>query len=94
MCPEAGRRTGKAWTDLGYYFFNGIVPTLALSAMRGLAVKLVAPLYAVGLYSWIGCIPVPIKFVLAIIIGGVGAYWGHRWSHEIPFLWYFHKVHR
>ena len=22
-----------------------------------------------------------------------GFYWGHRWSHEIPFLWKFHAVH-
>jgi sterol desaturase/sphingolipid hydroxylase (fatty acid hydroxylase superfamily) len=22
-----------------------------------------------------------------------GYYWGHRWTHEIPFLWRFHSVH-
>src|SRR5580700_8255299 len=23
----------------------------------------------------------------------IGGYWGHRWSHEIPFLWRFHAIH-
>ena len=81
------------WADLGFYFFNGVIPTLALTALLGLAVPLIAPLYATGLYSWMGAIPIPIKFALAIIVGDIGAYWGHRWSHEIPFLWSFHKIH-
>ena len=25
--------------------------------------------------------------------GEIGYYWGHRWSHEIPFLWRFHSIH-
>ena len=25
--------------------------------------------------------------------GEIGYYWGHRWSHEIPFLWGFHSIH-
>lgn len=81
------------WTDLGYYFFNGIVPALVLTAILGVAVKLIAPLYASGFYTWIGLIPIPIKFGLAIVVGDMGAYWGHRWSHELPFLWTFHKIH-
>jgi sterol desaturase/sphingolipid hydroxylase (fatty acid hydroxylase superfamily) len=28
-----------------------------------------------------------------MIIGDIGAYWGHRWSHEIPLLWRFHAIH-
>lgn len=31
--------------------------------------------------------------ILAIVVGEVGAYWGHRWSHEIPWLWRFHAIH-
>ena len=29
----------------------------------------------------------------ALVVGEIGAYWGHRWSHEIPFLWRFHAIH-
>ncbi|MFZ4508966.1 MAG: sterol desaturase family protein, partial [Fimbriimonas sp.] len=31
--------------------------------------------------------------VLGLIAGETGYYWGHRWSHQIPFLWRFHAVH-
>ena len=33
------------------------------------------------------------RFVMVIIVGEFGAYWVHRWSHEIPFLWRFHCIH-
>ena len=26
-------------------------------------------------------------------MGEIGYYWGHRLSHEIPFLWRFHSIH-
>jgi len=28
-----------------------------------------------------------------MVVGEIGYYWGHRWSHEIPLLWRFHAVH-
>ena len=30
---------------------------------------------------------------LALVVNEIGGYWGHRWSHQIPFLWRFHAVH-
>ena len=37
--------------------------------------------------------PLWLRIVTALIVGEVGFYWGHRWSHEIPLLWRFHAVH-
>jgi sterol desaturase/sphingolipid hydroxylase (fatty acid hydroxylase superfamily) len=37
--------------------------------------------------------PLPLRFIAAIIVGECGAYWGHRWSHELPLLWRFHAIH-
>jgi len=34
-----------------------------------------------------------LQFVEAVLIANIGGYWGHRLSHEIPFLWRFHSVH-
>jgi sterol desaturase/sphingolipid hydroxylase (fatty acid hydroxylase superfamily) len=33
------------------------------------------------------------RLAAAVIVGEIGAYWAHRWSHENHLLWSFHKVH-
>jgi Fatty acid hydroxylase superfamily len=38
-------------------------------------------------------LPLWARMVAAMIVGEIGFYWGHRWSHEIAFLWRFHAVH-
>ena len=37
--------------------------------------------------------PAGIRFLAATGVGEIGFYWGHRWSHEIPWMWRFHAVH-
>jgi sterol desaturase/sphingolipid hydroxylase (fatty acid hydroxylase superfamily) len=81
-------------TDLGYYFLNGILLRMLLVLPISVIVWTVHHfVQPSGLYTLIGNIPLPIRFVLAMIIGDIGAYWGHRWSHEIPLLWRFHAIH-
>jgi len=81
------------WADIGFFFLNSIVPAMLVVALVSCLVFLVKPLYSIGLFAWVGALPLWLKFPLAIVVGDVGAYWGHRWSHEVPFLWYFHKLH-
>jgi len=34
-----------------------------------------------------------LQFAEAVLVANVGGYFGHRLSHEVPFLWRFHSVH-
>ncbi|MBN8808642.1 MAG: sterol desaturase family protein [Sphingomonas sp.] len=88
----AGRRRG--WlADLGYYYLNGLLPGLLLApplAVVALAVHAVTPdAYA----AWIAALPFGVKLGAGLLVSEIGAYWGHRWCHTVPFLWRFHAIH-
>jgi sterol desaturase/sphingolipid hydroxylase (fatty acid hydroxylase superfamily) len=79
--------------DIGYYFVNGLVISVALSAPLGLVARGAHQFVPAGFYAALSALPVWLRAVLALVVGEVGYYWGHRLSHEIPFLWRFHAVH-
>jgi sterol desaturase/sphingolipid hydroxylase (fatty acid hydroxylase superfamily) len=79
--------------DLGYYFLNSLLPKLLLILPMSIVAWAVHHIEPSGLYSWSANLPIRARFLLAIIVGEFGAYWGHRWSHEIPLLWRFHAIH-
>jgi sterol desaturase/sphingolipid hydroxylase (fatty acid hydroxylase superfamily) len=79
--------------DLGYYFLNSLLPKLLLILPMSIVAAAVHQLEPSGIYTSVAALPVRVRFVLAIIVGEFGAYWGHRWSHEIPWLWRFHAIH-
>lgn len=37
--------------------------------------------------------PMAWQIVEVVVLGNLIGYWAHRWSHEVPFLWRFHKIH-
>lgn len=80
-------------TDLTYFFLNGLLPKLLLIAPMTTIAWGLHRIMPGGLYAWAADIPLWIRFVGAMIIGELGAYWGHRWMHEIPLLWRFHSIH-
>jgi len=90
--PHKFLRKGMV-TDLGYYFLNSLLPAVLLgvpiSAVAWAAHRVVPGSFLEatgGLPFWAGALA-------AFVASEVGYYWGHRWSHEVPWLWRFHSIH-
>lgn len=79
--------------DVGYYFLNNLLPAMILVAPTTLMVAILHRYIPAGYHEWVAAQPFAAKVVAAMIVGDIGSYWGHRWMHEIPFLWRFHAVH-
>ena len=90
--PRAARR-GGLFIDLGYYFLTGLLPSVLLAipaaALAACAQRAVPPWWSAGLAG----LPVGVRLALALVVGDIGAYWGHRLSHRVPLLWRFHAIH-
>jgi sterol desaturase/sphingolipid hydroxylase (fatty acid hydroxylase superfamily) len=80
-------------TDIGYYFFNSLVPKLILIVLLSKVASILVQYGPTGFYAWVAGLPIGYRFLAAIVVGEIGAYWGHRCMHQIPFLWRFHAVH-
>jgi sterol desaturase/sphingolipid hydroxylase (fatty acid hydroxylase superfamily) len=79
--------------DLGYYFLNNIIPKALLVFPMALAAWGLHYVVPAGLHTWVAGLPLGLRLVAALVVGEVGYYWGHRWTHEIPLLWRFHAIH-
>jgi sterol desaturase/sphingolipid hydroxylase (fatty acid hydroxylase superfamily) len=79
--------------DLGYYFLNSLVPGLLLGGPIAIIALTAHRAVPGGVQATIAAWPVWLRACAAMVVGETGYYWGHRLSHEIPFLWRFHAVH-
>lgn len=79
--------------DIAYYFLNSTVLTLFLALPLSLVAWVLGQVTPAALQSLFADLPVLARFAVALVVGEIGGYWGHRWLHEIPALWRFHAVH-
>jgi sterol desaturase/sphingolipid hydroxylase (fatty acid hydroxylase superfamily) len=80
-------------TDVFYYFLNGILPKLLLVIPLTVLSAGAHRLVPLAFYSSVAAMPLWLRLTAALVVNEIGGYWGHRWSHEIPFLWRFHAIH-
>lgn len=90
---RARRSWGELGSDLGFYFLSSLLPTIILAAPLALIAVLGQRLLPEAIPATLAALPLWAKLLLGLLIGEVGTYWGHRLSHEIPWLWRFHAVH-
>ncbi len=79
--------------DLFYYFLSSLLPAVLLSVPISLLAFGVLHLVPGAYLRWVNGLPILLRAGLSLVVGEIGFYWGHRWSHELPFLWDFHAVH-
>ena len=79
--------------DVAFYYLSSLLPKLVLLMPLSFFAGLAHQAMSAGLYEWVAALPVWTRLLAALLVGEIGAYWGHRWSHQFPLLWRFHAIH-
>lgn len=90
--PSAVLRRG-IWQDVGFYFVSSLLPGLVVGVPLALLATGARAALPAPMTQWLGDLPVWGRVAIGLVLAEIGAYWGHRWSHEIPLLWRFHALH-
>lgn len=86
--------------DSAHYFlstglFPAIYKALTFGSVIALGGALASSVGAESLWSYLnlGDLPMLAQLGIALGLGELGLYWGHRLVHEIELLWPFHEIH-
>lgn len=87
--PQRVFRRGLG-TDLTHLLVNNLFVTAGTIVLVG---AVAIPFLWIRSLGIAASLPVGVAIPLAVVIALVGNYWGHRLTHQVPFLWRFHSVH-
>ncbi|MDZ5634514.1 sterol desaturase family protein [Janthinobacterium sp. GMG1] len=90
---HAGRSRTELFSDLGFYFISSLLPAALLAAPLAIIAVAGQRWLPDAIPATLSTLPLWGKLLLGLLIGEVGTYWGHRLSHELPWLWRYHAVH-
>lgn len=79
--------------DLIHFFITGAIRKFLVLFALVVLVYWLGFLIHPPLQQAMTSLPWWLQFVIANVVFDVGAYWGHRWAHAVPFLWRLHAVH-
>lgn len=86
-------RRPQLGTDIAYALVATPLTTIGLVAGIAVSVVSLAWLPALVLRPAVVALPAAPRLVLGILLFDLVLYWAHRFAHEVPFLWRFHRIH-
>ncbi len=91
--PEQSFFRAQWATDLAFFFGQHLVwLSLQLAALLLLR-DVLSGVVPAGVKAAFSSQPWLLQAVALVLAGDLITYWFHRLSHELPFLWQFHRVH-
>ncbi len=79
------------YPDIVIFITNNVL--LVSPLVQALLATFAVSLAGGGLGVWPGHWPLWLQLPLALLVAEFGNYWFHRATHEVPFLWRFHRLH-